>query len=107
MAITRFRAQTRVKAERDLCAVGGDLTQMLQALALGPFLSRSGRKMTGMMTRPNHDDLVFLKELIEAGRFAPVIDRCYPLAKAAEAHRFVLEGHVRGKVILTNDASAR
>ena len=83
--------------------VGGDLTQMLQALVLGPFLSRSGRKMTGMMTRPNHDDLVFLKELIEAGKFVPVIDRCYPLAKAAEAHRYVLEGHVRGKVILTID----
>ena len=83
--------------------VGGDLTQMLQALVLGPFLSRSGRKMTGMMTRPNHDDLVFLKELIEAGQFLPVIDRCYPLAKAAEAHRYVLEGHVRGKVILTID----
>jgi NADPH:quinone reductase-like Zn-dependent oxidoreductase len=83
--------------------VGGDLTQMLQALVLGPFLSRSGRKMTGMMTRPNHDDLVFLKELIEAGKFVPVLDRCYPLAKAAEAHRYVLEGHVRGKVILTID----
>jgi NADPH:quinone reductase-like Zn-dependent oxidoreductase len=63
--------------------------------------------MTGMMTRPNHDDLVFLKELIEAGKFVPVIDRCYPLAKAAEAHRYVLEGHVRGKVILTNDSPAR
>lgn len=83
--------------------VGGDLTQMLQALVLGPLLSRSGRKMTGMMTRPNHDDLVFLKELIDARKFVPVIDRCYPLAKAAEAHRYVLEGHVRGKVILTID----
>jgi NADPH:quinone reductase-like Zn-dependent oxidoreductase len=83
--------------------VGGDLTQMLQALVLGPFLSRSGRKMTGMMTRPNHDDLAFLSELIEAGKLVPVIDRCYPLAKAAEAHRYVSEGHVRGKVILTID----
>jgi NADPH:quinone reductase-like Zn-dependent oxidoreductase len=81
--------------------VGGDLTQMLQALVLGPFLSRSGRKMTGMMTRPNRDDLAFLKDLIEAGTFVPVVDRCYPLARAAEAHRYVLEGQVRGKVILT------
>lgn len=86
--------------------VGGDLTQMLQALVLGPFLSRSGKKMTGMMTRPNHDDLVFLKELIEAGKLTPVIDRCYPLAEAVKAHRYVLEGHVRGKVILTNDSLA-
>ena len=82
--------------------VGGELIQMLQALVLGPFLSRSGRKLTGMMTRPNHDDLVFLKDLIEAGHFVPIVDRCYPMAQAVDAHRYVLEGHVRGKVILTN-----
>jgi len=102
-----FEYRRALKPHGIYVVVGGDLTQMLQALAFGPFLSRSGRKMTGMMTRPNHDDLVFLKELIEAGKFVPVIDRCYPLAKAAEAHRYVLEGHVRGKVILTNDAPAR
>jgi NADPH:quinone reductase-like Zn-dependent oxidoreductase len=60
-----------------------------------------------MMTRPNHHDLVFLKDLIEAGKFVPVIDRCYPLTEAADAHRYVLEGHVRGKVILTIDSLAR
>ncbi|HET9130410.1 MAG TPA: NAD(P)-dependent alcohol dehydrogenase [Terriglobia bacterium] len=81
--------------------VGGDLTQMFQALVLGPFLSRSGKKMTGMMTRPNRDDLDYLRDLIEAGHFVPVVDKCYPLGKAADAHRYVLEGHVRGKVILT------
>jgi NADPH:quinone reductase-like Zn-dependent oxidoreductase len=102
-----FEYRRALKPNGVYVVVGGDLTQMLQALVLGPFLSRSGRKMTGMMTRPNHDDLVFLKELIEAGKFVPVIDRCYPLAKAAEAHRYVLEGHVRGKVILTNDSPAR
>jgi NADPH:quinone reductase-like Zn-dependent oxidoreductase len=102
-----FEFRRALKPNGVYVVVGGDLTQMLQALVLGPFLSRSGRKMTGMMTRPNHDDLVFLKELIEAGKFVPVIDRCYPLAKAAEAHRYVLEGHVRGKVILTNDSPAR
>ena len=74
---------------------------MLQALVLGHFLSRSGKKMTGMMTRPNHNDLLFLKELIEAGHFVTVVDRCYPLAQAVAALRYVLEGHVRGKVILT------
>jgi len=96
-----FEYRRVLKSNGIYVVVGGDLTQMIQALVLGPFLSRSGKKMTGMMTRPNHDDLVFLKELIEAGQFVPVIDRCYPLAKAAEAHRYVLEGHVRGKVILT------
>jgi len=101
-----FEYRRALKPNGIYVVVGGDLTQMLQALVLGPFLSRSGRKMTGMMTRPNQDDLVFIKELIEAGKFVPVIDRCYPFSKAAEAHRYVLEGHVRGKVILTNDAPA-
>jgi NADPH:quinone reductase-like Zn-dependent oxidoreductase len=96
-----FDYRRALKPDGKYVVVGGDLTQMLQALVLGPFLSRSGRKMTGMMTRPNHDDLVFLKDLIEAGHFIPVVDRCYPLEKAADAHRYVLEGHVRGKVILT------
>ena len=100
-----FDYKRALKPNGKYVVVGGDLTQMLQALVIGPFLSRSGRKMTGMMTRPNHDDLVFLKELIEAGKFVPVVDRCYPLAQAIEAHRYVLEGHVRGKVILTNEAT--
>jgi len=83
--------------------VGGSLAQMLQVLLLGKPLSWSGNKqMKGMMTRPNQNDLVYLKELLEAGIVVPVIDRSYPLAGAAEAIRYVLEGHVRGKVILTN-----
>lgn len=103
-----FDYKRALKPSGTYVVVGGDLTQMFQALIFGPFLSWSGkRKMTGMMTRPNHDDLVFLKEMIEAGKFVPVIDRCYPFTKAAEAHRYVLEGHVRGKVILTNDSQSR
>jgi NADPH:quinone reductase-like Zn-dependent oxidoreductase len=102
-----FDYRRALKPKGNYVVVGGDLTQMFQALVLGRFLSRSGRKMTGMMTRPNHDDLVFLKELIEAGKFVPVIDRCYPLTEAAAAHWYVLEGHVRGKVILTVDSPVR
>jgi NADPH:quinone reductase-like Zn-dependent oxidoreductase len=102
-----FEYRRALKPNGIYVVVGGDFTQMFQALLLGPFLSRSGKKMTGMMTRPNHHDLVFLKDLIEAGKFVPVIDRCYPLTEAADAHRYVLEGHVRGKVILTIDSLAR
>jgi len=102
-----FAYRRGLKPGGNYVVAGGDLRQMFQALVLGPFLSRSGKKMMGMMTRPNHDDLVFLKDLIEAGKFVPVIDRCYPMAEAVEAHRYVLEGHVRGKVILTNDSPSR
>jgi NADPH:quinone reductase-like Zn-dependent oxidoreductase len=46
-------------------------------------------------------DLVLLKDLLAAGTIAPIIDRRYPLSQAADALRYLEEGHARGKVVLT------
>ncbi len=50
---------------------------------------------------PNQKDLVFMKELLEAGKVVPVIDRRYPLSEVPEALRYLGEGHAKGKVVIT------
>ncbi|MEV0378508.1 NAD(P)-dependent alcohol dehydrogenase [Nonomuraea sp. NPDC050643] len=58
-------------------------------------------RFVNFMTKENADDLDALRELIEAGKVTPVIDRSHPLAEAAEAIGYAERGHARGKVILT------
>jgi NADPH:quinone reductase-like Zn-dependent oxidoreductase len=68
----------------------------------GPWISMTGsKKMSNMLARPNQKDLAFVKELLEAGKVVPVIDRCYSLSEVPEALRYLEEGHARGKVVIT------
>ncbi len=84
--------------------LGGSLAQFFQGVLLGPVVSRIGRKkVRSFIASINQRDLVFLKELLEEGKVVPVIDRCYPLHETAEAIRYLVEGHARGKVVITED----
>ena len=82
-------------------STGGAMAQTFQALLLGPFISMTGDKKMGAMLVKSNKDLGFMKELIEAGKVKPVLDRCYPLSEVPEALRYYAEGHARGKVIIT------
>ena len=81
---------------------GGSGVQMFQAIFLGPWLSRTGsKKMGNLAAKPNKKDLAFMKELLEAGKVVPVIDRRYTLSEVPEALRYLEEGHAKGKVVIT------
>ncbi len=82
--------------------VGGSTAQIFQALLLGPWMSMTGsKKMGALSAKPDQEDLVFVKELVEAGKVMPVIDRRYPLSEVGEALRYLEEGHAGGKVVIT------
>jgi NADPH:quinone reductase-like Zn-dependent oxidoreductase len=87
---------------------GGSMGQLFQAMLLGPLMSKTGgKRMGGMTARLSQNDLVFMKELLEAGKVVPVIERRYPLSQAAEAVRYLAEGHAQGKVVITLEPEGR
>jgi NADPH:quinone reductase-like Zn-dependent oxidoreductase len=76
----------------------GPVERIVKALVLSPFVSQ---KMVSFTVKPNKEDLQFLRQLIETGKLAPVIDRTYPLAEVPEAIRYLEDGHPRGKVVIS------
>jgi NADPH:quinone reductase-like Zn-dependent oxidoreductase len=90
-----------------LVIVGGDgggrwTGGFFRGILRGPLLSIFvGQRLRGLTSKENQEDLLALKELIEDGKVAPVLDRTYPLIEAAEAIRYLEEGHPRGKIIIT------
>jgi len=87
------------------CAVAGfsSMSRMFEHSALGPLRSKTGNKKVGGMgmAKINQNDLVFLKQLVEAQKVRPVIDRRYPLSETADAIRYLEAGHAQGKVVIT------
>jgi NADPH:quinone reductase-like Zn-dependent oxidoreductase len=89
-----------------LVLVGGPKTNRL----LGPLSHvvkvrlaavRSSQHVVFFIAKMDKADLVVLRELIEAGKVTPVVDRRYELSEAADAFRYLGEGHAQGKIVLT------
>ena len=76
----------------------GMLVRLVKPLVLSPFVRQRLRRFLSV---PNHDDLVVLKEFVEAGKLRPVIDRTYPLPETPAALGYIEGGHARGKVVIT------
>lgn len=68
---------------------------------LGPLLSIGRQHFGNIMVKPSRADLLVLKELCEAGKVRPVIDRRFPLSEVPAAIRYVEGGHALGKVVVT------
>lgn len=76
----------------------GPFVWLIKVVLAGAFASQ---KMTPFMVQPQSDDLIVLKELIEAGKVTPVIERQYALEETPDALRHVAEGHAQGKTVIT------
>ncbi len=79
----------------------------LEALFLAVATRWAGtRRLKFASGRKSRDDAAYLKELVEAGAYRPVIDRVYPLSQVADAHRYVEAWHKAGNVVLTMEDGA-
>jgi NADPH:quinone reductase-like Zn-dependent oxidoreductase len=96
-ALTRRGTLVIVGGEADGRWLGG-VDRQVRALLLSPFVSQ---KLGTFVASENAEDLMALRELIDSGRLAPVIDRSYPLSEVAAAIRHLLDGRARGKLVIT------
>lgn len=104
-AFHSIRKPLRVlKATGIYVGVGGSSSTLsiLQSLIFNPIIAKmKGRRVVSFIANLNQADLIFMNELLEAGKVVPVIDRKYSLSETPQAIRYVEEGHTRGKVVIS------
>jgi NADPH:quinone reductase-like Zn-dependent oxidoreductase len=101
-----LRVRRALRPNAAYVTLGGTTVPILGAMLLGPLISRVGSRWTGLLLwwKPfKPEDVETLKELIAAGKVAPVIDRRFPLSEVVEALRYVHDGRAEGKVVISMD----
>jgi NADPH:quinone reductase-like Zn-dependent oxidoreductase len=98
-----IRDYKRALASKGIYATaGGSMRQLFEAMILGSRMSeKGGRQMKVVSAKISQKDFYILKELLEAGKIKPVIDRRYELSEVPEAMRYLEAGHAMGKVVIT------
>lgn len=91
-----------LKADGTFIHIGGSGAQLFQTMTLGTWFTITGRKkMTSLLQRQNQSDLIYMKDLIEAGKVKAVIDKTFKLSEVEEAFKYFEQGHAQGKVVIT------
>ena len=97
-----FDYRSILKPDGTYVLIGGSISRLFQVLLFGSVISIiMGRKLKCLMAKPNRSDLIILKDMIEAGKVVPFIDRTYSLSEIPEAIRQLEQRHVRGKVAIS------
>ena len=81
--------------------IGGSVSSILQAAILGPMISKKNGKQLGILAHKPNKDLSMIIELIESSKVKPIIDQVHKLSEIADALRYIGEGRVKGKIIIT------
>lgn len=99
-----FAYQRALKPNGNYFMAGGSVATMFQSVLLGPVIRRITRKSIKLLVvQTDSKDLIYITELIEAGKIKLVIDQRYTLSEAAEALRYLGAGHAKGKIVITVD----
>ena len=97
-----FAYQRALKPNGNYFMAGGSVVPMFQMLLLGPLIRRiTSKNIKLLVVQTESKDLVYITELIESGKVKLIIDKRYSLNEAAEALRYLGEGHAKGKVVIT------
>lgn len=90
-----------LKEQGHYVSTGGEMAQIFQPMFLGALISKKGGKtLTGLYHQPSQDQLIEMKELIEAGNVKPVIEKVYPLEEVQAAYAHYDTGRTKGKIVV-------